>query len=139
MFPSSVIIAGGKRRRDINTTDATDPSPRHVHLWPHVRASAAFSKGASGLRAKSPEARSQVSGRFDILHRARNVEFSLFLILFYFRTLSVNSKARGQGFPKRLYSRSGESQSTYDASTKFDITHNNRESLTYLSRRLFSC
>ncbi|EDR04058.1 uncharacterized protein LACBIDRAFT_331023 [Laccaria bicolor S238N-H82] len=35
-----------------------------------------------------------------------------------------------QGPPK--YSRSAESQSTYNASTKFDITHNNREPLTYL-------
>ncbi|EDR00036.1 uncharacterized protein LACBIDRAFT_334531 [Laccaria bicolor S238N-H82] len=30
------------------------------------------------------------------------------------------------------YSRSAESQATYNASTKFDITHNNREPLTYL-------
>ena len=59
MFPSSVIIAGGKRRHDINMTDMTDPSPCHVQLWPHVRASAAFS-----------EARSQVSRRFDILQIA---------------------------------------------------------------------
>jgi hypothetical protein len=35
-----------------------------------------------------------------------------------------------QGPPK--YSRSAESQSTYNASTTFDITHNNREPLTYL-------
>ena len=34
-----------------------------------------------------------------------------------------------QGPPK--YSRSAESQSTYIGSTKFDITHNNREPLTY--------
>ena len=34
-----------------------------------------------------------------------------------------------QGPPK--YSRSAESQSTYNACTKFDITHSNREPLTY--------
>ena len=46
MFASGVIITGGKRRSDTNlATDATDPSPRHVQLWPHVRASAAFSDG----------------------------------------------------------------------------------------------
>jgi len=60
MFPSSVIIAGGKRRRDVN---ATDP-PRHVQLWPHVRASAAFSKGALGLRALRLVARSAGGSTF---------------------------------------------------------------------------
>ena len=30
-------------------------------------------------------------------------DYSFFSILFYFRTFSVNSKARGQGFLKRLY------------------------------------
>ena len=59
MFPSSVIIAGGKRRRDGPIT----PS----------RSVVATREGLSGvfrgsLRAKSPEARSQVSGRFDILN-----------------------------------------------------------------------
>ena len=60
MFPSSVIIAGGKQRRDVNAMDTTDPSPHHIQLWPHVRASAAFS-----------EARSQVSRQFDILTSLR--------------------------------------------------------------------
>jgi len=64
MFPSSVIIAGGKRRRDVNATDATDASPRHVQLWPHVRASAAFSEGASGLRALRLVARSAGGSTF---------------------------------------------------------------------------
>jgi len=63
MFPSSVIIAGGKRRRDVNATDATDP-PRHVQLWPHVRASAAFSEGALGLRALRLVARSAGGSTF---------------------------------------------------------------------------
>jgi len=67
MFSSSVIITGGKQRCDVNATDTMDPSPHHVQLWPHVRASAAFSKGASGLRALSPEACSQVSRWFDIV------------------------------------------------------------------------
>ena len=58
MFLSSVIIAGGKRRCDVNATDAMDPSPHHVQLWPHMRASAAFSGGASGLRALRLIARS---------------------------------------------------------------------------------
>ena len=46
MFPSSMIIAGGKRRHDVNATAAMDPSPHHIQLWPHVRASAVFSEGA---------------------------------------------------------------------------------------------
>jgi len=61
MFPSSVIIAGGKQRRDVN---AMDPSPHHIQLWPHVRASAAFSEGASGLRALRLVARSAGSSTF---------------------------------------------------------------------------
>jgi len=44
------------------------------------------------------------------------------------RRLSSFSDLHGP--PK--YSRSAEVQSTYNASTKLDITHNNRESLTYL-------
>jgi len=55
MFLSSVIIAGGKQRCDVNATDA---SHHHIQLWPHVRASAAFSEGASGLRALRLVARS---------------------------------------------------------------------------------
>jgi len=58
MFLSSVIIAGGKQRCNVKTTDATDPSPCHVQLWPHMRASAAFSEGAPGLRALRLIARS---------------------------------------------------------------------------------
>jgi len=61
MFPSSVIIAGGKRRCDVN---ATDPSPCHIQLWPHVRASAVFSEGASGLRALRLVARSAGGSTF---------------------------------------------------------------------------
>jgi len=61
MFPRSVIIAGGKRQRDGRDGPIT-PS----------RSVVAAREGLSGvfqgsLRAKSPEARSQVSGRFDIL------------------------------------------------------------------------
>ena len=41
----------------------------------------------------------------------------------------LSSFSELQGPPK--YSRSAESQSTYNGSTKFDITHNNREPLTY--------
>ena len=59
MFGSGVIITGGERRSDVNATYAPDPSPRHVQLWLHVRASAAFSEGALrlialGLVARSP-------------------------------------------------------------------------------------
>jgi len=41
-----------------------DPSPCHVQLWPHVRASVAFSEGASGLRALRLVARSAGSSTF---------------------------------------------------------------------------
>ena len=53
-----MIITGGKRRSDINATYATDPSPRHVQLWLHVRGSAAFSGGALRLIALGLVARS---------------------------------------------------------------------------------
>ena len=58
MFGSGVIIMGGKRRSDVNATYAPDPSPRHVQLWLHVRASAAFSEGALRLIALGLGARS---------------------------------------------------------------------------------
>ena len=51
MFGSGVIITGGKRRSDVNAMYALDPSPRHVQLWLHVKASAAFSEGALRLIA----------------------------------------------------------------------------------------
>ena len=58
MFESGVIITGGKRRSDIYATYATEPSPRHVQLWLHVRASAGFSEGALRLIAPGLVARS---------------------------------------------------------------------------------
>ena len=58
MLESGVIITGGKRRSDINATYATDPSPRHVQLWLHVRGSAEFSGGALRLLALGLVARS---------------------------------------------------------------------------------
>jgi len=78
MFPSSVIIAGGKRRCDVNAMDMVDPSPHHVQLWPHVRASVVFSKGASGLRALRLIARS--AGGSTFCTEPGMVEFLLFLI-----------------------------------------------------------
>ena len=53
MFGSGVIITGGKQRSDVNATYAPDPSPHHVQLRLHVRASVAFSEGALGLVARS--------------------------------------------------------------------------------------
>ena len=58
MFGSGVIIMGGKWRSDVNATYAPDPSPCHVQLWLHVRASAAFSEGALRLIALGLVARS---------------------------------------------------------------------------------
>jgi len=72
MFLSSMIIAGGKWRCNINTMDVMDPSPRHIQLWPHMRASAAFSKGASGLRALRLVARSAGSSTFWVLQSVEN-------------------------------------------------------------------
>jgi len=58
MFPSSVIIAGGKRRCDGPITLSHSVVATREGLSGIFRGS---------LRAKSPEARSQVSRRFDIL------------------------------------------------------------------------
>ena len=58
MFASGVKILGGKWRSDVNAMDATDPSPHHVELWLHVRASTAFSEGALRLIALGLVARS---------------------------------------------------------------------------------
>ena len=58
MFGSGVIITGGKRRSDVNATYAPDPSPCHVQLWLHVRASVVFSEGALRLIALGLVARS---------------------------------------------------------------------------------
>ena len=53
MFESGVMIMGGKQRGNINPIYMPDPSPHHVQLWLHVRASAAFSEGALRLVARS--------------------------------------------------------------------------------------
>jgi len=55
MFLSSMILTGGKWRHDVNVTDA---SSHHIQPWLHMRASAAFSDGASRLRALRLIARS---------------------------------------------------------------------------------
>ena len=55
MFGSSMINRGGKQRSDINATYMTEPSPHHVQLWLHVRASAAFFKGALRLTISDQE------------------------------------------------------------------------------------
>jgi len=61
MFPSSVILTGGKQRCDINVMDT---SSCHIQLWPHMRASVVFSGGASRLGALRLVARSAGGSTF---------------------------------------------------------------------------
>ena len=58
MFESGMIIMGGKQRSNVNATYVLDPSPHHIQLWLHMRASAVFSKGALRLIALGLVARS---------------------------------------------------------------------------------